>query len=142
MEFEWTQFPHLVIINRLIARGNVIQVSCIKLSEICHVEQRIHGYPPPNPSNMGIRDSSVFFGKVLSTLGSDSSDYRKQEFKLWAKENWHRISMYKKPEEYRGLLAFSLAMEYSGLGTLMHLSKLPIWRIKSMVLIRTLRGLK
>jgi hypothetical protein len=139
MEFEWTQFPHLVLLNRLIERKEIKSVFCIQLKQICHVDQRIHGYPAPSRSKMGFRDSAVFFGKILSNLGVETEAYRKLEFTYWFRDNWHRISMYRNREDFRGLLAYGLAKEISGLNLFIILSNIPFWRIKAFVMIKRTR---
>jgi hypothetical protein len=82
---------------------------------------------------MSIRDSTVFFGKPLSLLGSNNQSYTAQEIKKWWRKNWHYVSMYYNKYDFRGDILISMSKNYKVLLPLIYLSKLPIFRIKNIL---------
>ena len=131
LKFEFTSFPHLVLINNFIERSNRIRVELIPLESICKLNERFYTFPKVNRGSMGIRDSTVFFGKPLSLLGSQSNCYQKNEVYKWWFKNWHRFSMYYTKEDFRGDMLLAMTQKYKLLLPLVFISKLPIWRLKN-----------
>ena len=131
LEFEFTSFPHLVLINNFIERKNKIIVELVPLDSICKLNERFYTFPKVNRGNMGIRDSKVFFGKPLSLIGSRSKIYQKKEIYKWWFKNWHRFSMYYTNEDFRGDMLLAMTRRYKPLVPLISISKLPIWRLKN-----------
>jgi hypothetical protein len=131
LQYEFTQFPHLVLINRVIERNNKIKINLIPLEALCRVNERVYKFSKVTRNNMGIRDSTIFFGKPLSLLGSNNHNYRAKEIKKWWRNNWHRVSMYYTKYDFRGDILISMSKKYKVLLPLILLSKLHIFRIKN-----------
>ena len=131
LQYEFTQFPHLVLINRVIERNNKIKINLIPLEALCRVSERIYKGSKVTRNNMGIRDSTIFFGKPLSLLGSNDPNYKSKEIKKWWSLNWHRVSMYYTKHDFRGDILISMSKKYKVLLPLIFLSKLHIFRIKN-----------
>lgn len=133
LRYEFTHFPHLVLINRIIERNNKIKINLIPLETLCRVSERVYKFPKVTRNNMSIRDSTVFFGKPLSLLGSNNQSYIAQEIKKWWRKNWHYVSMYYSKYDFRGDTLISMSKNYKVLLPLIYFSKLPIFRIKNIL---------
>jgi hypothetical protein len=133
LQFEFSQFPHLVMLNRIVSRSDAKNVLSVPLNNLCLTEKRIHGFAKPTRAQMGYRDSIVFFGKPLSLLGVESNTYFNQEFRLWFLMNWHRISMYRTEKDFMGDLTLAIASRQIVLKPLSLISKFPYWRIKELL---------
>jgi len=133
LRYEFTHFPHLVLMNKLIERSNKIKINLIPLEALCRVSERVYKFPKVTRNNMSIRDSTVFFGKPLSLLGSNNQSYKAQEIKKWWRKNWHYVSMYYTKYDFRGDILISMSKNYKILLPLIYLSKFPIFRIKNIL---------
>lgn len=131
LQYEFTQFPHLVLINRVIERSNRLKINLIPLEALCQVNERVYKFSKVTRNSMGIRDSTIFFGKPLSLLGSNNHNYKAKEIKKWWSKNWHRVSMYYTKHDFRGDILISMSKKYKVLWPLILLSKLHIFRIKN-----------
>lgn len=130
IKFEFTYFPHLLIINRIIERNELIKVLCTPLLSICRVDQRIHGIKKTLRRSFGYSDSLVFFGKPLTLLGVSDRKYRRNELIRWWLKNWHRVSMFKDKSDFRSNLLQSVSLQFFSLIPFVLLGKIPVWRIK------------
>lgn len=133
LRYEFTSFPHLVVINRIFECKDKISVEMIPLEKICKVDERIYTYPKVTRRNMGARDSTVFFGKPLALMSCRETAYKKQEIVGWWLVNWHRVSMYYSKEDYRGKLFIAISLKYRILWPLIAISILPIWKLKNLI---------
>lgn len=106
-------------------------INLLPLETLCRVNERVYKFKKVSRSNMGVRDSVIFFGKPLALLGSDSHSYKAKEIKKWWSKNWHRVSMYYTKSDYRGDMLISMSKKYKVLIPLILISKLPIFRLKN-----------
>lgn len=132
LTYEFTSFPHLVVINKIFESKGNINVEMIPLDKICKVDERIYAYPKVNRRSMGARDSTVFFGKPLALMSCRENVYKKQEMIRWWLVNWHRVSMYYSKADFRGKLLIAVSWEYKALRPLILISILPIWKLKDL----------
>ena len=132
---HFTNFPHLVIINRIIERIESIKVICLPLLSICRVDQRPNTVPAKkSPRNsFGYRDSMVFFGKPLAILGVETKKYKKRELSSWWKENWHRVNMFRDKRDFRPDLLIAISLKFYSLLPLVILGKIPFWKLKNFI---------
>ena len=134
LDFHFTNFPHLVIINRIIERADITKVICVPLFSICRMDLReppIGGKTPRKAFGYG--DSLVFFGKPLTLLGVETNTYKKRELLFWWAKNWHRVSMFKDKDDFRPKLLEVLSSEYFSLRLFIMLGRLPIWKLKNLL---------
>lgn len=131
LKYEFTSFPHLIVINNLIERSEKTNVVLIPLDLICKLNERVFTYPKVYRSTMGARDSVVFFGKPLALVGVNNLNYQKKEFIKWWLINWHRVAMYYSEDDFRGKLLIAISKDHKILRPLILISKLPIWRLKN-----------
>lgn len=130
LTYEFTSFPHLVVINKIFESKGSINIALIPLDKICKVDERIYTYPKVNRRSMSARDSTIFFGKPLALMGCRDNVYKKQEMLRWWLVNWHRVSMYYSKADFRGKLLIAVSWEYKALRPLILISILPIWKLK------------
>jgi hypothetical protein len=135
LDLHFTNFPHLVIINRVIERNKSVKIICLPLLSICRVDQRPNTVPARKvPRNsFGYRDSMVFFGKPLAILGVVTKKYRKKELSCWWKENWHRVNMFKDKRDFRYNLLVAISLNFYSLLPLVILGKIPFWKLKNFI---------
>ena len=134
-DFHFTNYPHLVIINRIIERIKSVKVICLPLLSICRVDQRPNAVPArkvPRDS-FGYRDSMVFFGKPLAILGVETKKYKKKELSSWWKENWHRVNMFRDKRDFRYNLLVAISLNFYSLLPLVILGKIPFWKLKNFI---------
>jgi hypothetical protein len=134
LDFNFTNFPHLVIINRIIERVSTTKIICVPLFSICRMDLReppIDGRTPRKAFGYG--DSLVFFGKPLTLLGVDTNSYKKRELLVWWTKNWHRVSMFKDKDDFRPKLLEAISSEFFSLRLFIRLGRLPIWKLKNLL---------
>lgn len=134
LNFSFTCFPHLVLINRVIERQSNLRVTCIPLLDICRVDLRSNVSKKITPRReFAYRDSIVFFGKPLALLGVQNKIYQKSELRIWWKKNWHRVHMYKHHLDFRPDLLNAITVKFLSLIPYIVFGKIPVWRVKNII---------
>ena len=131
LTYEFTSFPHLIIINDFFSNKSRVNITLIPSDDLCKDSERIYTFPKVGRGGMGTRDSSVFFGKPLTFMRCKNQIYKRNQIIGWWIVNWHRVSMYYSKADFRGVLFIAISMEYKVLRPLIYISKLPIWRLKN-----------
>lgn len=131
--FAFTAYPHLAMQNMLIQSGRWNRLCLVDIQSVVDYHGKVLVDPLKPRAEYGVRDSIVFFGKILATLVSTNQEYKKLEFRYWWRENWHRVSMYLSKEEPNGWATIGISLRYKTLLFRIFLGLLPWWKIKELV---------
>lgn len=131
--YAFTGYSHLVVQHRLLTRHSNLSVCAIPVQDLIDYEYKISVDPLIPRNSFGFRESFVFFGKVLSVIGSENDKYINAELKKWWLQNWHRASMYRHNKEFRGELIYRLKPNSFLVKMFIVASKIPYWKIKDLV---------
>jgi len=131
--FSFTGYSHLAIQNLLIQSETWNRLRLVDIQSIVDYHAKVLVDPLKSRAEYGVRDSFVFFGKILAALASGNQEYTKSEFCYWWKENWHRVSMYLTKDEPNGWAVIGISLRYKTLLFHLILGLLPWWRIKELV---------
>jgi hypothetical protein len=132
-EFEFSQYPHLIIYHQIILRNKEILITLVQLDQLCDESKRIYGSKTKGRNNFGKRDSMVFFGKPLALLAIQDKNYQRNELQAWWKKNWHLVSTFKNSADFRSLLLWSQSKQYPSLIFWLILSRLPMNLFKNVI---------
>jgi hypothetical protein len=131
--YAFTGYSHLVVQHRLLNRHSNLRICAIPVQELIDYDYKISVDPLIPRNSLGFRESFVFFGKVLSVLGSENDKYINAELKKWWLKNWHRASMYRHKKEFRGELLYRLNPNSFLVKIFIIASKMPYWKIKDLI---------
>lgn len=133
IDFTFTRYPHLVILNRIIEREETLEICAIPLLSLCRIDKRVHRVVKQPRNNFGFGDSVVFFGKPLTIFAAQTHQYKQRELYLWWSRNWHRVNMFYFKDDYRYDLLCTLSKKYKSLFVFILLGFMPFWRIKDVI---------
>jgi len=133
LDFTFTRYPHLVILNRIIERKSKLEIYAVPLLALCRTDKRIFRIIKLPRNNFGYGDSIVFFGKPLAIFAAETHQYKRKELYLWWSRNWHRVSMFRFKSDFRYELLCSLSRRYIYLLPFIYLGTLPFWRVKDLI---------
>jgi hypothetical protein len=105
----------------------------IDIQSLVDYHAKVQSDPLKSRVNYGMRDSFVFFGKILSSLAVANQEYVKSEFYYWWRNNWHRVSMYLSRDETNGWAVLGVSLRYRRLFFHIFLSLFPWWKIKEIL---------
>lgn len=131
--FSFTGYSHLAMQNMLIQSETWNRLRLVDIQSLVDYHAKVVVDPLKPRAEYGMRDSFVFFGKILATLASGNQEYTKSEFSYWWRENWHRVSMYLSKEEPNGWAVICISLKYKSLFFLVLLGMLPWWKIKELI---------
>ena len=131
--YAFTGYSHLVIQHRLLNKHLNLRICAIPVQDLVDYDYKISVDPLIPRNSLGFRESFVFFGKVLSVLGSENEKYINAELKKWWLKNWHRASMYRHKKEFRGELIYRLEPNSFLVKIFIAASKIPYWKIKDLI---------
>ena len=130
LEFAFSSYSHVAMLNLLIAGRKLETIVPVDMQGLCDYHFKVEQDPLKPRSEYGKRDSRVFFGKLIACLVTNDDTYVKSEFIKWWKVNWHRFSMYKTKEDFRGFLVLGVSSQWKSTQFLSFFAKFPFWRLK------------
>ena len=130
LEFAFSSYSHVAMLNLLIVGRKLETIVPVDMQGLCDYHFKVKQDPLKPRSEYGKRDSRVFFGKLIACLVTNDDTYVKSEFTKWWKVNWHRFSMYKSEEDFRGFLVLGVSSQWKRTQFLSFFAKFPFWRLK------------
>ena len=133
LEFQFTSYPHLCLLNTLIIKKKLQSVRAIEMQDLCDYHYKVLVDPLKPRAQYETRDSIVFFGKIVAALSTKDESYIRSELLSWWRDNWHRFSMYRDSYDFRGFLLLGWSLKYFSLWKYVLLAQFPYWRIKEIL---------
>jgi hypothetical protein len=130
LEFAFSSYSHVAMLNLLIVGKKLETIVPVDMQDLCDYHYKVNQDPLKPRSEYGKRDSRVFFGKLIACLATNDDTYVRSEFIKWWKVNWHRFSMYKSNEDFRGFLVLGVSSRWKMTQLLSFFATFPFWRLK------------